>query len=158
SPMPRYHPISPVSTVDEPARRGIGATAYPRGAAASCPSNARAEAVVSPRGRRERSYPPGKDAILMSAHPVPALTPEQMARVDRIMGDELGVATLQLMELGGQAVAWWARQRFLTGDARGKSVLILAGSGGNGGDGMVAARLLHAWGARPEVWLSHEIG
>ena len=27
---------------------------------------------------------------------------------------------------------------------------------GNGGDGMVAARLLHAWGAQPTVWLSHD--
>ncbi|MGH2618675.1 MAG: NAD(P)H-hydrate epimerase, partial [Thermomicrobiales bacterium] len=45
--------------------------------------------------------------------------------------------------------------RYLGGDARGKRVLVLAGSGGNGGDGMVAARLLHAWGAQPTVWLSH---
>jgi NAD(P)H-hydrate epimerase len=35
-------------------------------------------------------------------------------------------------------------------------VLVLAGSGGNGGDGMVAARFLHSWGGRPAVWLSHE--
>jgi NAD(P)H-hydrate epimerase len=86
---------------------------------------------------------------------VPALTPDQMARIDRVMVDELGVEVLQLMELAGQAVAAWARERFL-GDTTGKQVLVLAGSGGNGGDGMVAARLLHAWGARPTVWLSHE--
>jgi NAD(P)H-hydrate epimerase len=94
----------------------------------------------------------------MPTSPAPALTPEQMSAVDRIMAEELGVDTLQLMELAGQAVARWARQRFLDGDARGTVVVILAGSGGNGGDGMVAARLLHAWGARPEVWLSHEPG
>jgi NAD(P)H-hydrate epimerase len=80
-----------------------------------------------------------------------------MSRVDRLMAEELGVETLQLMELAGQAVASWARARFLDGDARGKRVLVLAGSGGNGGDGMVAARLLHAWGARPAVWLSHPV-
>jgi NAD(P)H-hydrate epimerase len=78
-----------------------------------------------------------------------------MAQVDRIMSDELGVEVLQLMELAGLAVAAWARERFL-GDATGKRVLVLAGSGGNGGDGMVAARLLAAWGAWPTVWLSHE--
>jgi NAD(P)H-hydrate epimerase len=78
-----------------------------------------------------------------------------MSQVDRLMAAEFGVDTLQLMELAGQAVAAWARERFLGGDARGKRVLVLAGSGGNGGDGMVAARLLHAWGAHPAVWLSH---
>ena len=72
--------------------------------------------------------------------PIPALTPDQMSRVDRIMVDDLGVEVLQLMELAGQAVAAWTRERFLGGDARGKRVLVLAGNGGNGGDGMVAAR------------------
>jgi NAD(P)H-hydrate epimerase len=90
------------------------------------------------------------------ALPIPALTPDQMSRVDHIMGDDFGVTVLQLMEVAGQAVAAWARERFLEGDARGKTVLVLAGSGGNGGDGMVAARFLHSWGAHPAVWLSHD--
>src|SRR3954451_23578196 len=87
---------------------------------------------------------------------VPALTPAAMSQVDRIMIDQFGVEVLQLMELAGQAVAHWARERFL-GDATGKRVLVLAGSGGNGGDGLVAARLLHAWGALPTIRLSHEV-
>jgi NAD(P)H-hydrate epimerase len=86
---------------------------------------------------------------------IPALTPDQMAQVDRVMSVEIGVDTLQLMELAGQAVASWARERFLASDARGRRILVLAGSGGNGGDGMAAARFLHAWGAHPVVWLSH---
>ena len=94
----------------------------------------------------------------MPESPIPTLTPAQMSRVDRIMVDDLGVEVLQLMELAGQAVAVWTRERFLDSDVRGKSVLVLAGSGGNGGDGMVAARLLHAWGAHPAVWLSHDPG
>jgi NAD(P)H-hydrate epimerase len=87
---------------------------------------------------------------------LPSLTPDQMSQVDRLMTDELGVETRQLMELAGQAVAAWARERFL-GDARGKRVVVLAGRGGNGGDGLVAARLLHAWGAYVAVWLSHAL-
>jgi NAD(P)H-hydrate epimerase len=90
------------------------------------------------------------------ALPVPALSADQMSRVDRIMVDDFGVTVLQLMEVAGRAVAAWARERFLGGDARGKTVLVLAGSGGNGGDGMVAARFLHSWGGHPAVWLSHE--
>jgi NAD(P)H-hydrate epimerase len=91
----------------------------------------------------------------MSRLPFPSVTPDQMSQVDRLMSEAFGVDTLQLMELAGQAVAAWARQRFLGGAARDKRVLLLAGSGGNGGDAMVAARLLAAWGAAPVVWLSH---
>ena len=92
----------------------------------------------------------------MTALPIPALTPDQMSRVDRIMVDDFGVTVLQLMEVAGRAVAAWAREHFLEDNARGKTVLVLAGSGGNGGDGMVAARFLHCWGGHPAVWLSHE--
>ncbi len=86
---------------------------------------------------------------------VPALTPGQMARIDQVMTGELGIDVLQLMELAGQAVAAWTRQRMLDANVRGKRILVLAGSGGNGGDGMVAARLLHAWGASVSVRLNH---
>src|SRR3954469_18210633 len=95
------------------------------------------------------------DRPRVPSQPMPALTPAEMAQVDRVMIDELGVEVLQLMELAGQAVAAWARVRFL-GDVTGQRILVLAGSGGNGGDGMVAARLLNAWGASPTVWLSHD--
>jgi NAD(P)H-hydrate epimerase len=84
---------------------------------------------------------------------LPAVTAQQMAAIDRIMMEEFGLDTLQLMEVAGHAVAAFARTRFLGGDARGKRVAVLCGGGGNGGDGMVAARFLHAWGALPEVWL-----
>jgi len=96
-----------------------------------------------------------KEISTVPAFPVPALTPDQMSQVDRIMVDDFGVTVLQLMEVAGQAVAAWARERFLEDDARGKTVLVLAGSGGNGGDGMVAARFLHCWGGHPAFWLSH---
>ena len=84
---------------------------------------------------------------------VPSVTAEQMAEVDRIMIRELGVEVLQLMEVAGRAVAAFARDRMLGGDARGKRVLILCGTGGNGGDGMVAARFLHGWGAGVVTWI-----
>ena len=93
----------------------------------------------------------------MSDDPLPALTPDQMSQVDSLMASEFAVGTLQSMEVAGQTVAAWARERLLGGDARAKQVVVLAGSGDNGGDGMVAARLLHAWGARPAVWLSHGV-
>lgn len=90
--------------------------------------------------------------------PLPALSAAQMARIDTLMTEEIGVDTLQLMELAGHAVATFTRNRFLGGDARGKRVIALCGSGGNGGDAMVAARLLIAWGATADVYLTHKTG
>lgn len=78
---------------------------------------------------------------------VPSISAAQMAEIDRIMLDDLGIAPLQLMELAGHAVASFAREHLLDGDANGHSVVVLAGNGGNGGDAIVAARLLTAWGA-----------
>lgn len=85
---------------------------------------------------------------------IPAVTAGQMAEVDRIMTDELGISLLQMMVLAGAALGCLARDRFLGGDARGKRVLVLAGSGGNGGGGMAAARRLHGWCADVAVWLT----
>jgi NAD(P)H-hydrate epimerase len=85
---------------------------------------------------------------------IPAISGNEMARIDQIMAGTFGVTSLQLMELAGHAVATYARDHLLHGDAAGKHVLVLSGSGGNGGDGMVAARLLQAWGAHPHVYLN----
>lgn len=85
---------------------------------------------------------------------IPAITASQMAEVDRIMGDRFGVEPIQLMEHAGQAVATFARILFPDADALDRPVVALAGSGGNGGDALVAARLLAGWGARVTVVLS----
>jgi len=85
---------------------------------------------------------------------IPAIPGPAMARVDRIMIDELGVDTLQLMELAGYGVADVARRQMGLDLARKPRILALAGPGGNGGDALVAARLLHAWGAVPQVLLA----
>jgi NAD(P)H-hydrate epimerase len=87
---------------------------------------------------------------------IPALTAQQMATIDRIMAEDFGVEAMQLMEVAGHAVAAFARDQLLGGDVRGKRVIVLCGSGGNGGDGMVAARFLHAWGAALEIWLGRQ--
>ena len=86
---------------------------------------------------------------------IPSVTAAEMAAVDRVMVEELGLDILQVMEVAGLAVARFARARFLDGNPRGRSVLVLAGGGGNGGDGLVAARYLHGWGADVRVLLDH---
>ena len=81
----------------------------------------------------------------------PYVTADQMREVDRLAVDEFGITLLQMMENAGRALARLARQRFLAGDTRGKRVLVLAGSGGNGGGGLACARNLHNWGADVRV-------
>lgn len=85
------------------------------------------------------------------ASTIPALTTDQMREVDRLMVDDYGIALLQMMEHAGRHLAHLARRRFLSGDARNRHVVVLAGTGGNGGGGLVAARRLHAWGAAVQV-------
>jgi NAD(P)H-hydrate epimerase len=89
----------------------------------------------------------------MPAPAIPAVTAAQMAEVDRITVEELGFDILQIMETAGRMVALFARQQ-LDGDPTGKRILILCGTGGNGGDGMVAARHLQNWGAEISIILS----
>jgi hypothetical protein len=83
--------------------------------------------------------------------PLPWLTKEQMAEVDRLMVDEARILLLQMMESAGRHLAHLARVRFLGGDPRGRTVVVLAGTGGNGGGALVAARRLGGWGARVKV-------
>lgn len=83
--------------------------------------------------------------------PVPGVTAAQMREVDRIMTEELKVGLLQMMELAGRHLASLARTLFLHERGPGPRVMVLAGTGGNGGGAMVAARRLHAAGARVRV-------
>ncbi|MBI2964900.1 MAG: NAD(P)H-hydrate epimerase, partial [Chloroflexi bacterium] len=82
----------------------------------------------------------------VSADDLPYLTAEQMRAVDRLMIDRYGIVLLQMMENAGRSLAVVARDRFLGGNALGRRVVELAGSGGNGGGGLVCARRLSAWG------------
>ncbi|MGH2717461.1 MAG: NAD(P)H-hydrate dehydratase [Actinomycetota bacterium] len=76
------------------------------------------------------------------------LTPEQMAAADAAT-IAAGTPSSTLMERAGRAVARAAVR--LAGGAYGRRFLILCGKGNNGGDGLVAARLLAAQGAAPAV-------
>jgi NAD(P)H-hydrate epimerase len=85
---------------------------------------------------------------------IPAVTPEQMAAVDRLMDEHYGVAPVQLMEVAGLAVATFSRALLPGNTAAGSRITVLAGTGGNGGDALVAARFLHGWGAAVTIVLS----
>ncbi|MCE4602992.1 MAG: NAD(P)H-hydrate dehydratase [Desulfurococcales archaeon] len=81
-----------------------------------------------------------------------AISVEDMRAVE-VNAVWLGLSLDLLMENAGRAVA--DTIECILGGLEGVSVAILAGKGGNGGDGIAAARHLAERGARVEVHLSH---
>jgi NAD(P)H-hydrate epimerase len=67
---------------------------------------------------------------------------------------QIGLTTDVLMENAGKAVAEEVRR--ILGNVDQQNILFLIGPGNNGGDGLVAARYLHDWGARVTVYLPSE--
>lgn len=78
---------------------------------------------------------------------VPAVTADQMREVDRVAVEQAGVDLLMMMENAGRTLATHAR------DLHDGPVVVLAGSGGNGGGGLCAARHLLNHGVSVEVVL-----
>ncbi len=79
------------------------------------------------------------------------VTAEQMRRLDKAAVEEFGVSSLTLMERAGTALADLVSKKFPP--ARGP-VAVLAGRGNNGGDGLVAARVLIEKGHEVFVFLT----
>ena len=73
------------------------------------------------------------------------VTARQMRDIESRAG-EAGVSAATLMETAGLRFADCVRRHM--GGAAGSKVVVLVGPGNNGGDGLVAARHLHEWGAR----------
>ncbi len=84
---------------------------------------------------------------------IPTITTAQMIEVDRAMIEDYHIELIQMMENAGRSFADLARHQ-MGGTVKGHSVLVLCGSGNNGGGGMTAARRLHNWGADVSVALT----
>ncbi len=79
------------------------------------------------------------------------LTTAEMRLVDKQARVDLGIPSLVLMENAGVAVVSYMQQEF--GDLSGKQIVIFAGSGNNGGDGLVVARHLLNKQAKVKVFI-----
>lgn len=80
------------------------------------------------------------------------VTAEQMRAVDRKTIEELGIPELVLMENAGKAIVDFLQEQFT--ELPQKNITIVAGSGNNGGDGLVAARYLHQLGVPVKVFIT----
>ncbi len=86
-------------------------------------------------------YPPGE-----------ALTCQQIRELDVLAIEHVGVPGIVLMENAGRRCAEVIHRALV--HPRGEQVLVLCGSGNNGGDGFVAARHLHNSGVPVTVALA----
>lgn len=75
-----------------------------------------------------------------------------MREIDRLTSERQGTPSLMLMEAAATATARVVVEH-LSGDAAGKSALVLCGRGNNGGDGAATARLLAAGGVHVQLVL-----
>jgi len=96
-----------------------------------------------------------KEFITKDGLIVPAVTREQMIEVDRIAVEETGPNLYQMMENAGRNLALIVIE-LIKEKSPGKKVLIFAGTGGNGGGGICAARHLLNHDYKPVVILSNE--
>ena len=78
-------------------------------------------------------------------------TAAEMRLMDEKTITECGLPGVALMESAGRGAAVLARERF--GDPSGRRVMVVAGRGNNGGDGLVMARVFAGWGAEVRVFL-----
>ncbi|OGR85055.1 MAG: NAD(P)H-hydrate epimerase [Elusimicrobia bacterium RIFCSPLOWO2_01_FULL_54_10] len=86
-------------------------------------------------------------------NPPLVFTTKQMRKLDERATREFGIPTLTLMENAGKAVAGECQKILSEKKIASPKVLILCGSGNNGGDGFVAARFLHQAGISVNVIL-----
>src|SRR5579859_5074453 len=81
--------------------------------------------------------------VLPDERPVPAVTTPQMREIDRAMIEDFHVELLQMMENAGRNLADLAGALYSP-----RTIMVLAGPGGNGGGGLAAAGLANpnaAW-------------
>jgi NAD(P)H-hydrate epimerase len=89
----------------------------------------------------------------MNGTRIKPITIDQMREVDRLMVEEFGVSINMMMEHASRNIAELSRTT-LGGSVKDKDILVLAGKGNNGGDGIGAVRHLTNWGGHVHTVLA----
>lgn len=90
---------------------------------------------------------------MVEASAVAWITETDMVEVDRVMIEDLRIELMQMMENAGRQLA-----RFVLESGSPSTAAVLAGSGGNGGGGLVAARHLANAGVDVVVATTRPVG
>jgi NAD(P)H-hydrate epimerase len=96
-----------------------------------------------------------KEPLPATYQGLPVVAAERMREIDRLAVEQRGLKVIDLMENAGRAVAGevvvflGSRGREL----RGSRIAACCGRGANGGDGLVAARILKEGGAEVQVFI-----
>src|SRR5262245_33673503 len=85
---------------------------------------------------------------------IPILSRTQMRAFDQHAIDACHVKSPLLMENAGRGATDVIERELLGGSARGRSLVVVCGTGNNGGDGFVVARHMLTRGATVEAWLA----
>ena len=80
---------------------------------------------------------------------IPYVSRKQIAKLDELIVNHFKISVLMMMENAGYRMAEFVRQQF----PKKKNILICAGKGNNGGDGIAAARHLLNFGYSPKLFL-----
>src|SRR5947209_11056583 len=136
--------------------RGRHATTPPTGSAATVSAHRAATSVSGSSGRDGRireilrgvigSTPLGSRRMALPDWLDPLFEADEMRAVDAFAIERAGVPSLDLMERAGAALARGVAER-----ARAGPIRVVVGKGNNGGDGLVAARLLRDEGRPVDV-------
>lgn len=89
---------------------------------------------------------------------LPYITIKEMRKVEFSTMDKYGITLMQMMENAGLNVALLARDNFLPKNLQDKKVVVVAGTGGNAGIAMAAARHLSNWGVQVNLALTDSKG
>ena len=87
---------------------------------------------------------------------IPRLTTAQMIEVDRLMIEKYKIDLVQMMENAGRNLARLAQELYLPHPQTNQPIVVLAGTGGNGGGTLVSARRLLSWGYKVQICLANE--
>src|SRR3972149_8121687 len=87
---------------------------------------------------------------------IPAVTTAQMKEIDRIAVEETGPNLYQMMENAGRNLAG-ITMKVLGNNWREQNIIVIAGTGGNGGGGICAARHLANHGANVKVCVTEPV-
>lgn len=87
---------------------------------------------------------------------IPVLSCKQMRAFDKHAIESCHVPSLLLMENAGRGATDIIERELCGGRARGRRVVVVCGTGNNGGDGFVVARHMLSRGAIVEAWLASD--